>query len=166
MDYKSKNLSIITCDMEGRIKTFNKSAEKIFGYPKSEVIGKMRVSNFSPGNVVLSHISNWLKEASNNGEFKSNTTFVHQDGSLFPANIRITPTYKKVNGEKKQTGYCGQTTKLNDLSANETMPKNPWWFKFLSALVITRLPFLSATWIPVILASNFACSSLTKIISG
>ena len=148
--------SVITCDMEGRVETFNKGAELIFGYSSDEVIGKMRVSNFSPGNVVLSHVATWLKTASKEGEFKSETTFVHKDGSLIPANIKITPNYKTINGNKIQVGYCGQTTRINNKSPEETMPPNPWWFKLLSGLVITRLPFLSATWIPVILASVWA----------
>jgi len=148
--------SVITCDMEGRVETFNKGAEQIFGYSSDEVIGKMRVSNFSPGNVVLSHVATWLKTASKEGEFKSETTFVHKDGSLIPANIKITPNYKTINGNKIQVGYCGQTTRINNKSPEETMPPNPWWFKLLSGLVITRLPFLSATWIPVILASVWA----------
>ncbi|GEM_PF-5439469 len=33
-----------------------RGAEEIFGYSADEVIGKKRVSAFSPGNVVLGHI--------------------------------------------------------------------------------------------------------------
>ncbi|NIO43836.1 MAG: PAS domain S-box protein, partial [Burkholderiales bacterium] len=56
----SKSLkSVITADMEGRIETFNKGAEEIFGYSADEVIGKKRVSVFSPGLIVLGHVTNW-----------------------------------------------------------------------------------------------------------
>ena len=156
MENSNKTKSVITCDMEGRVETFNKGAEKIFGYSSDEAIGKMRVSNFSPGNVVLSHVANWLKIASEKGEYNSESTFVHKDGSLIPAKIKITPNYKNIKGKKVQVGYCGQTTRIDNKTPEETMPANPWWFKLLSGLVITRLPFLSATWIPVILASVWA----------
>ena len=63
-----KIVSVITCDLEGMIETFNKNAEKLFGYSADEVIGKKRVSLFSPGMVVLGHVANWLKEARNNRE--------------------------------------------------------------------------------------------------
>tara|TARA_B100000029_G_scaffold516539_1_gene630682 strand:+ start:12288 stop:13625 length:1338 start_codon:yes stop_codon:yes gene_type:complete len=153
---KKDSLSIITCDMEGRIETFGKGAEEIFGYTAEEVINKKRVSIFSPGNVVLGHINKWLNTASKNGEFQTNTTFVHKDGSQIPAYIRITPTFSTSRGKKEQIGFCGQTRVLKDADPAETMPKDPWWLKLLSFLVITRLPFLSATWIPVILASVWA----------
>ena len=39
-------VSVITCDLEGRIETFNPNAEKLFGYSADEVIGKKRVSLF------------------------------------------------------------------------------------------------------------------------
>ena len=52
--------SVITCDMEGRIETFNKGAEEMFGYPADEVIGKERVSVFSPGEIVLQNVPVWL----------------------------------------------------------------------------------------------------------
>jgi PAS domain S-box-containing protein len=61
MAESDKIISIITCDIEGRIETFNEHAEKIFGYTADEVIGKKRVSLFSPGMVVLGHVANWLK---------------------------------------------------------------------------------------------------------
>ena len=48
--------SVITCDMEGRVLTMNDDAEKVFGYKKSEIIGKKRVSIFSPGEIVLHNV--------------------------------------------------------------------------------------------------------------
>ena len=39
-------VSVITCDLEGRIETFSTGAEEMFGYSADEVIGKKRVSIF------------------------------------------------------------------------------------------------------------------------
>ena len=55
--------SIITCDLDGKVETFSDGAEKLFGYTKNDVIGKKRVSDFSPGEVVLGHVVNWLDTA-------------------------------------------------------------------------------------------------------
>ena len=55
--------STITCDMEGVIETMNEGAEKIFGYKKEELIGKKRVSLFSPGEIVLQNVAGWLDTA-------------------------------------------------------------------------------------------------------
>ena len=38
MAESDKIVSIITCDTEGRIETFNEHAEKIFGYSADEVM--------------------------------------------------------------------------------------------------------------------------------
>ena len=48
--------SVITCVLEGRIETFSPGAAELFGFAPEEVIGKKRVSLFSPGLVVLEHI--------------------------------------------------------------------------------------------------------------
>ena len=40
MTESDKVISIITCDVEGRIETFNENAEKLFGYTSEEIIGK------------------------------------------------------------------------------------------------------------------------------
>ena len=55
-------VSVITCDLEGRIETFNPNAEKLFGYSADEVIGKKRVSLFSPGMVCLLYTSDAADE--------------------------------------------------------------------------------------------------------
>jgi len=147
MAESDKIVSIITCDIEGRIETFNEHAEKIFGYTADEVIGKKRVSLFSPGMVVLGHVANWLKKAKQNKEgYTTKSTFIRKDGTQFAAEFTCTATMK----DGKHIGYCGRTKELVDTSPEETMPKTSLLTKIISIVAITRLPFLSATWIPII----------------
>lgn len=144
--------SVITCDMEGRIETFNKAAEEIFGYSAGEVIGHKRVSVFSPGEVVLAHVPKWLETARNEGEYRGRTVFVRKDGSEFAADVRITPTFR--NGE--QIGYCGVTTPLSDVSPAEAAQETSFLTKVFSWMVITRAPFLTATVIPILIGATWA----------
>ncbi len=147
MTESDKIVSIITCDTEGRIETFNENAEKLFGYSKDEVIGKKRVSLFSPGMVVLGPVANWLKKARQNKDgYTTQTTFIKKDGTHFAAEFTCTATMK--DGE--HIGYCGRTKELVGTSPEETMPKTSLLTKIISIVAITRLPFLSATWIPII----------------
>ena len=147
MAESDKIVSIITCDTEGRIETFNENAEKLFGYSADEVIAKKRVSLFSPGMVVLGHVANWLKKARQNKEgYTTKTTFIRKDGKQFAAEFTCTATMK----DGKHIGYCGRTLELLDTSPEETMPKTSLLTKIISIIAITRLPFLSATWIPII----------------
>jgi 1,4-dihydroxy-2-naphthoate octaprenyltransferase len=142
-----KIISVITCDVEGRIETFNENAEKLFGYSADELVGKKRVSLFSPGMIVLGHIENWLKNARENKKgHNTETVFVRKDGSEFAAKITLTATMK----DGKHIGYCGRTTELPNVSPAEAMPETTLLTKFISIVAITRLPFLSATWIPII----------------
>lgn len=141
--------STITCDLEGRIQTFNKGAEQIFGYRAEEMIGKRRVSIFSPGEVVLEHVPNWLKAASENGEFKTRSVFVRKDGSTFAADIRITPTFK----DGVQVGFCGVTVPLADVPPAQAAPKISTMTRLFSWLVITRAPFLTAIILPILIGA-------------
>jgi 1,4-dihydroxy-2-naphthoate polyprenyltransferase len=137
--------SVITCDLEGRIETFNANAEELFKYSKEEVIGHKRVSLFSPGLIVLGHVQNWLKIAREKGEYRSRTVFQRKDGSQFAAEIRITPTFSK----GKHIGYCGITVPLEDTLISAAMPKIPFMTRLFAWMVITRAPFLTATIIPI-----------------
>jgi len=147
MSESDKVVSVITCDVEGRIETFNENAEKLFGYSSEEIIGKKRVSLFSPGLVVLGHVANWLKKARANKEgYTTKTTFIRKDGTQFAAEFTCTATMK----DGKHIGYCGRTKELDGVSPEETMPETSLLTRFISIVAITRLPFLSATWIPII----------------
>ncbi len=143
--------SVITCDTEGVIETFNPGAEEMFEYPKEEVVGSKRVSLFSPGEIVLQNVATWLSEAAENGEYIGETIFVRKSGEEFPARIRITPTYK--NGKDQgMTGYCGVTEELDE----PVKVPIKWTTYLIKALAITRMPFLSAVIAPAFVAGAFA----------
>ena len=144
--------STITCDMEGVIETMNNDAEKIFGYKKEELIGKKRVSIFSPGEIVLQNVEGWLNTAVEEGEYVGETYFIHKDGHKINAKIRITPTF--ANGkDNPQTGYCG-VTQVIDKEVNVPIKFST---KLIKGLAITRMPFTSASLLPVfVIGAYFA----------
>lgn len=144
--------SVVTCDMEGRIETYNRGAQELFGYAPEEVIGKARVSLFSPGPVVLEHVPVWLDTARKEGEFRGRTVFVRKDGSEVAADIRITPTFR----DDQQIGYCGVTTPLVEEDPAAVAPAISWKTRIFSALVITRAPFLTATIVPILIGATWA----------
>ena len=145
--------SVITCDVDGKVETFSQGAIDLFGYSEEEVIGKMRVSDFSDGQIVLGHVVGWLAEAVEKGAWEGNTVFIHKDGSELPSHIKITPTKSK-DGE--HIGYCGVTTLLKDKTADEVRPKIDLMTKIFSWVVIMRLPFLSATLVPIFVGAAIA----------
>ena len=151
MSEMSENIkSVITCDLDGKIETYSDGASKVFGYSKEEAIGKMRVSDFSDGKVVLGHVINWLDEAVKKGKWEGNTVFINKDRKEVPCKIKITPTKDK-NGE--HIGYCGVTTPLKDKAPDEVRPKINLMTKIFAWVVIMRMPFLSATIMPILVGA-------------
>lgn len=144
--------SVITCDLDGKIETFNDGARQIFGYTEGEAVAKLRVSAFSPGEVVLGHVGSWLSTAVREGKFETETVFVRKDGTRFPARVRITPTFgnNPETGEREQIGYCGVTVPLEGLALEDAAPDISMATKIFKWLVITRAPFLSATIVGVL----------------
>lgn len=153
--------SVITCDMEGIIETYNEGAREIFKYEPEEVIRKKRVSLFSPGEIVLQNVEDWLKIASTEGEYVGKTVFVDKNGKLISAKIRITPTY--ANGkEGGQTGFCGVTEPIEE----EVDVPIKFSTKLIKALVITRLPFITASALPVVIAGVLAAHGSAYGLAG
>ncbi len=144
--------SVIICDMEGLILKMNDGAKKIFGYDPEELIGKKRVSIFSPGEIVIQNVLNWLKIANDKGEYVAKTNFIKKDGTLFNAKCKITPNF--ANGKSNpQTGYCGITEVIDE---NVDVPISIVT-KIIKGVAITRAGFASASLFPVlVIASYFA----------
>ena len=149
--------SIITCDMEGIILTMNSGAEKIFGYQKEELIGKQRVSLFSPGEIVLQNVATWLDIATKKGKYSGKTIFINKEGKKINAKISITPTFSK-DKNKKQNGYCGVTEVIEE---NVEIPISIST-KLIKILAITRMPFTSASLLPILLVASYFYSMNEK----
>ena len=81
--------SVIICDMEGVIQEINKGALELFGYNKDELIGKKRVSIFSPGEIVIQNVLGWLETTNKQGKSVVKTNFLRKDGTQFNAEILI-----------------------------------------------------------------------------
>ena len=145
--------SVITCDLDGKIETLSEGAQKLFGYTEDEMIGKGRVSDFSPGQIVLGHVVNWLNESVEKGAWEGDTVFLHKDSHEIPCHIKITPTKGK---EGEHIGYCGVTTPLIDKTPDEVRPNISLMTKIFTWLVIMRLPFLTATFVPLLVGAAVA----------
>ena len=117
------------------------------------MIGKGRVSDFSPGQIVLGHVVNWLNESVEKGVWEGDTVFLHKDGHEIPCHIKITPTKGK---EGEHIGYCGLTTPLKDKTADDVRPEIKLMTKIFTWLVIMRLPFLTATFVPLLVGAAVA----------
>ena len=138
--------SVIICDMEGVIQEINKGALELFGYDKEELIGKKRVSIFSPGEIVIQNVLGWLEKANKEGKSVVKTNFIKKDGSKFNAEILITPNF--ANGkDKEQTGYCGITQEINE---DVNIPIN-FSTKIFKGIAITRGGFTLASILPMVI---------------
>ena len=146
--------SVIICDMEGVISEMNKGALDMFGYKKEELVGIKRVSIFSPGEIVLQNVLGWLEEANKKGKSLVKTKFVRKDGSVFNAEILITPNFAD-GKDKKQTGYCGITNEINE---DVEIPIK-LTTKLIKGLAITRGGFTSASIFPMIIIALILNSS-------
>tara|TARA_Y100000588_G_scaffold204736_1_gene218524 strand:- start:706 stop:2070 length:1365 start_codon:yes stop_codon:yes gene_type:complete len=143
--------SVITCDMEGVIETINEDGIKLFGYSKEELVGKKRVSLFSPGEIVIQNVGMWLSNAIKHGEYNTKTYFLNKDGKKLNARIRITPTFAR-GKNNPQTGYCGVTVPIQE----EVEVPIKLTTKFIKwAFAITRGGFTSASLFPIFAVAAF-----------
>ena len=133
--------SVITCDLDGKIETLSEGAQKLFGYSEDEMVGKGRVSDFSPGQIVLGHVVNWLNESVEKGAWEGDTVFLHKDGHEIPCHIKITPTKDK-EGEHCFESFLNDDRfyfPTNDLTYDITKasyPKEPY-VSFLDHILVT-----------------------------
>lgn len=109
---------IVVIDARGRIEAFNQGAERLFGYPKSEVIGR-NVSVLMPSPYHEEHdgyLARYLSTgiASIIGKGRE-VIGRRRDGSVFPLHLSVGEM--AVRGERKFTGV------LHDLSNRVTLEK-------------------------------------------
>jgi two-component system sensor kinase FixL len=102
---------IIVIDAQGRIEAFNRGAERLFGYPESEVLGR-NVSMLMPSPYHDEH-DTYLKRYLTSGEARiigkgREVSGRRCDGTVFPLHLSVGEM--RIGGQRKFTGM------LHDLS--------------------------------------------------
>lgn len=80
--------AVITIDESGRILTFNRSAEKMFSYPKKEAVGES-ISLLIPDTDKIRHVTTYFQP----GDARivdRNVTAQRKDGTTFPMHLSVT----------------------------------------------------------------------------
>jgi len=103
---------IIVIDSRGRIESFNRGAERLFGYPESEVLG-CNVSVLMPSAPHEDH-DHYLERLLGTGQAKiigvgREVTGRRRDGGLFPVHLSVGEM--TIDGERKFTGMLQDLTR-------------------------------------------------------
>jgi PAS domain S-box-containing protein len=100
--------SVITCDLEGTVKTFTHGAQALFGYSPDEVENKMSVAAFHTPESVAELVPRLLKTAVETGKFDEEVVLVKKGGTPFRARLTVRPMYR----DEELVGYMGITRPL------------------------------------------------------
>jgi PAS domain S-box-containing protein len=141
----ANEFSIVSSDLKGVIKQFNRGAEKLLGYKAEDVIGKITPEIFHVKEEVVKRYRELYKEFGKTVQpgydtfvFKARElgiadcnewTYVRKDGSTFPVRISVT-AIRNVYGEL--TGYLGvgeditvqKQNELNLLNSNKFLDES------------------------------------------
>jgi PAS domain S-box-containing protein len=99
--------SVITCDLNGIVKTFTNGAQRLFGYAPEEVVGTQSVAIFHiPENLPL--VPELLKTAVEKGIWESELDLVRKGGQTFRAKLAVRPMFR----EGQLVGFMGLTRPL------------------------------------------------------
>jgi PAS domain S-box-containing protein len=86
-----RDYAILMLDPEGHIATWNAGAERIKGYKAQEIVGKHFSSFYPPDAIRAGKPQDLLNQALKEGHVEDEGWRVRKDGSVFWANVTITP---------------------------------------------------------------------------
>jgi len=108
---------VITIDTKGIIRSFNRAAEKMFGYENDEIVGK-NVNVLMPEPYHSTHDA-ILHKYVTTGEkhiigIGRDVPALHKDGSAFSIHLSVNELPQKANGERLFIGSCLDITLLKE----------------------------------------------------
>jgi two-component system sensor kinase FixL len=118
---------IIVIDAKGRIEAFNPGAERLFGYPAAEVMGR-NVNMLMPAPQHAEH-DGYLQRYLTTGEAKiiglgREVTGRRRDGSLFPVHLSVSEM--QIGGQRKFTGMLRDLTRSTTLEGRLGASEARW----------------------------------------
>lgn len=105
-----QDYAIFMLDLNGHITTWNAGARRIEGYTSDEIIGQ-HFSRFFPDGAVRGMLDRELRLAAVDGRFEENAWRQRKDGTLFWANVIITPIR---NAAGELTGFAKVTRDITE----------------------------------------------------
>jgi PAS domain S-box-containing protein len=108
--------AIFLLDTDGRIRTWNRGAERIKGYSAEEIVGEHFSRFYTPEDQERGHPDHELKVALRDGRYEEEGWRVRKDGTRFWASVVITPVRGR-NGEL--IGFGKVTRDLTARRVNE-----------------------------------------------
>lgn len=115
-----KDYAILVLDLKGKIKTWNKGAEKLLGYTAEEVLGKSPLIFYSKDGKKIGAESKQLQKVKLEGRFEHEGWWVKKDGSQFWAN-EILSNFRDEEGNLK--GYTKVVRDMTERKNTEEMLK-------------------------------------------
>ena len=108
--------AIFMLNPEGLVSSWNAGARRIKGYEANEIIGKHFSTFYTPEAVAAGWPEHELRESERTGSFEDEGWRVRKDGSLFWANVVITP----IRGhDGTLRGFAKVTRDMTERKANE-----------------------------------------------
>ena len=111
-----RDVANLMLDVNGRVTTWNQSAEQLKGYTAEEIIGQNFSIFFPPDDVASGKPEAELARAREQGRAEDDGWRVRKDGSRFWAHVVITPLY---NEKGKLQGYSKITRDITERKAAE-----------------------------------------------
>ncbi len=117
-------------DTEGHIQSWNEGAKAIKGYKADEIIGQHFSIFYTPEDKQNNKPDKELKIALKKGKYEEEGWRVRKDGSLFWANIIISPIY---DAKKRHVGFSKVTRDLTEkMEAEEALKESNLLYKSLA----------------------------------
>ncbi|MFA4956240.1 MAG: PAS domain S-box protein [Candidatus Methanoperedens sp.] len=135
--FDNANDAIITTDIEGNVISWNKAAEKLFGFTEDEVKGKELSSLIVPENVMKERHKIIYQVLSGNTFAGVETIRKHKDGTKICVSVNISPIH---DADKKVVGLSGI---IRDITEHKKLEKLRIENEHLAAVNKTKSNFLS-----------------------
>ena len=111
----AKEYAVFLVGLDGHILCWNTGAERIFGYPSSDVIGQHFSCFFSPEDILTGTPEHELETALANGRADSSCWQIRKDGTRFWCQAIVTPLFNEI----KQARSFARV--MHDLTESEGM---------------------------------------------
>jgi PAS domain S-box-containing protein len=107
--------AVISIDQDGRVLTFNKSAENIFGYPSDEIIGE-KINRLMPTDTSYLHdvfLQNHLQKGKENiiGS-RVEVLAIRKNRERFPMQLVVEEMPQQTSGQRRFIGSCTDLTEI------------------------------------------------------